>query len=98
MLACSQFIVSIKTMSRSHCLVLCCIYANISWAFLCVCVCVCNVPGLVKVGSRYIRGCLLLLSLQGAVGNFTASFAQAVRTVEQKENCDLKNHIFPFSR
>jgi len=61
-------------------------------------VCVYNVPGLVKVGSYYIRGCLLLLSLQGAVVNFAASFAQAVRTVGQKENCDLKNHTFPFSR
>jgi hypothetical protein len=52
----------------------------------------------VKVGACYFRGCLLLLSLQGAAVNFAASFAQAVRTVGQKENCDLKNHIFPFSR
>jgi gamma-glutamylcysteine synthetase len=57
-----------------------------------------DVPGLVKVGACYIRGCWLLLSLQGAAVNVASSFAQAVRTVGQKENCDLKNHIFPFSR
>ena len=48
---------------------------------LCVCVCVCNVPSLVKVGVCYIRGCLLLLSLQGAAVNFAALFAQALRTL-----------------
>jgi hypothetical protein len=50
-----------------------------------------------KVGVCYIRGCLLLLSLQGAAVNFAASFAQAVGTVGKKEICDLKIHIFPFS-